>query len=161
MTDTTDRTRKANSSESGEIRVKLSDAEAEAMLLQLREHFGENVMPASRYCDAFTDWRDALIASGAMPEVVEAFASLCIPIYKSNYLARRIYGGDPHRTEPCPVHKGRWSGCEWHDNPEDICECEAWGNTTGWLPAEGGQSDRAEALARRAAALTSPGGAST
>lgn len=45
-------------------------------------------------------------------------------VCKSNYLARRLYGGEVHRTIPCPIHKGYWSGL-------GVCVC----HMTGWLPA--------------------------
>ena len=60
------------------------------------------------------------------PEVVE---DLKLAADKSAYLARR-FAGVPHRTEPCPVHKGRWSGITWGDRP--VCGCDL----TGWLPTE-------------------------
>lgn len=48
---------------------------------------------------------------------------------KSAYLARR-FAGEPHRTEPCPVHHGRWSGIAWGERPS--CGCDL----TGWLATE-------------------------
>ena len=109
--------------------------DVERMRQALILHYGENVMPASHYCQAFFDWRDALAANGVMPDVVDALNSLYLPIMKSNYLARRVYGGEAHRTEPCPIHKGRWSGCYPPNTPDGSCECVTGGNTTGWLPA--------------------------
>jgi hypothetical protein len=48
---------------------------------------------------------------------------------KSSYLGRRFYG-DPHRTEACPIHGGRWSGLPgWRDCPMGC-------DFTGWLPRE-------------------------
>jgi len=54
---------------------------------------------------------------------------------KSNYLSRR-FSGQEHRTERCPVHKGRWAGygyCKycslgiydrtgWVTEPEDVVD---------------------------------------
>ena len=64
-------------------------------------------------------------------------------IAKSNLLARLLYEGESLRTEPCPVHKGFWSGCAWNENPEDDCACQrvqgsdaTGSNVTGWLPGE-------------------------
>lgn len=116
------------------LRAEGDDVErmTEALIL----HYRENVMPVSAYCQAFRDWGRAMAENEVMPEVVSALAMLELPITKSNYLHRRLYQGDPHRTEKCPVHHGRWSGCyppgtDWGD-----CECVQQGNTTGWLPAK-------------------------
>jgi hypothetical protein len=121
--------------------LRADPEDAERMRQSLILHYGENVMPASHYCQAFFDWRDAMAANGVMPEAVEALNALYLPIMKSNYLARRIYGGEPHRTEPCPIHKGRWSGCYAPDSPDGSCACVTNGNTTGWLPVTEGERD--------------------
>ena len=52
-----------------------------------------------------------------------------IAVQKSNLLARTIYGGEPVRTTPCPVHAGTWSGLEPLDAP-----CPHGCGYTGWLP---------------------------
>lgn len=111
--------------------------DVERMLEALRLHYRENVMPVSAYCGAFEDWRQAMAENGVMPEVVEALGSLQLAIHKSNYLHRRLYQGDPHRTDKCPVHQGRWSGCPFPGSEDYECECVQQGNTTGWLPAKG------------------------
>ena len=66
-------------------------------------------------------------------EVIGHLNALQIPIMKSNFLARHVYDSEPLRTEPCPEHKGRWSGCVWGDQ---ACEygCMYGANVTGWLP---------------------------
>lgn len=48
-----------------------------------------------------------------------------MPVWKSNYLWRRIYLGQAHRTEPCPSCKGRWGRRLFEG-----CGCGG----TGWLP---------------------------
>jgi len=86
-----------------------------------------------------------------------------LAVMKSDLLHRLIYGGErgPSQT-PCPVHKGKWSGCdfgwpgsEWVNakgerTPVDIsprlqeavdagCRCathKGSGCTTGWNPDE-------------------------
>lgn len=64
-----------------------------------------------------------------------ALNSLYLPIVKSNFLARHVYGSEPLRTVECPEHKGHWSGCVWGDQ---ACEygCMYGSNVTGWLPDE-------------------------
>lgn len=85
----------------------------------------------------------AVVASGLVPEsgepgefcealtgvVRRVSRPLYLAIVKSSYLARRIYGGEAHRTERCPVHLGVWSGIPGPDD-ENRCACEM----TGWLP---------------------------
>lgn len=107
----------------------------------------EPMLPVSDYCTAmFIDWPRSLRERLAEPDcseyertqwepVVAAFDAIYpLPILKSNYLARRIYGGEPHRIEKCPVHKGHWSGCYPPDTEDGSCECVSGMNTTGWLP---------------------------
>lgn len=57
-------------------------------------------------------------------------------ITRSNLLARLLYDGEPLRERPCPVHKGKWSGCTWPTKSEDCCSCMSGCNVTGWLPNE-------------------------
>lgn len=110
----------------------------------LTRHHGEPVRPVSHYCEAFTAWSRAIGAkvrriengeesdseAGYYKAISDALFTLTIPIYKSNLLARLIYGGEKLRTKPCPEHKGRWSGCEYGPIP---CGCGAGMNVTGWL----------------------------
>lgn len=58
------------------------------------------------------------------PEVVR---ELKLAADKSSYLGRRFYANEAHRTEPCPTHKGVWSGLPFDVTP---CGCDL----TGWLP---------------------------
>jgi len=50
-----------------------------------------------------------------------------LPIWKSNYLYRRLYKGQAHRVNPCPTCKGRWGHLLW------VSGCRTCGST-GWLP---------------------------
>ena len=63
--------------------------------------------------------------------IAEAAPALRMAIHKSSYLGRRLYGGEAHRTERCPLHQGRWSGLPNPLRPPE-CGCDF----TGWLPAE-------------------------
>lgn len=107
----------------------MTDAEAEAMLAQLREHYRQPVLPVGHYCKALETWAEVYLER--FPSYREAFASVRISIVKSNLLARLIYDGQKLRTRQCPIHKGTWSGCV----PEP-CEagCSDGMNLTGWLP---------------------------
>lgn len=61
-------------------------------------------------------------------------------IWKSNYLYRRIYMGQRHRVNPCPVCRGLWKSHavqQWVEvagltvlQPHPECRC----GLTGWLP---------------------------
>lgn len=122
----------------------MTDEEAQAMLKQLSEHFREPVMPVSKYCAALDTWHRALITEGSgrsksssNEELASMVSHVFLQIRKSNLLYRLIYAGETLRTEKCPDHKGRWSGCSWSDTP---CECQKMqngkydSNVTGWLP---------------------------
>lgn len=121
----------------------MTDDEAEAMLEQLSRHFNQPVQPIGRYCAALRVWESALHDQATRTgdandrKFAESVNHVFLQISKSNLLHRLIYQGESLRTEPCPVHKGRWSGCVWNDDP---CPCQAtqagsFGiNVTGWLP---------------------------
>lgn len=122
--------------------TKLPDADVTAMLAALSAHFGEPVLPASRYCAAFDAWATAIERAATKPACggcdtcgsinpfpwAEHIGAIRIAIGKSSMLARLIYGGETLRTVPCPEHKGHWSGITWE---QPACGCDL----TGWLPA--------------------------
>jgi hypothetical protein len=141
--------------------AKLPEAEVKAMLEKLRAHFGEPVMPVGQYCAALGLWASALRmkvdraekAAAAEPESeyckddlkqATEFANevghVFLMIGKSNLLSRLIYEGESLRTTMCPEHKGRWSGCVWHEDASKDCACQrtqsggVGSNVTGWLP---------------------------
>lgn len=118
----------------------------EAMLAELQRRFGCRVAPVKEYCEIFETWAGLIRAKAAELEArpvesfgryerdrwkkaVEALDTLRLFIFKSSYLGRRIYGGEKHRTRPCPVHKGVWSGCAFEP---PLCGCDL----AGWLPEE-------------------------
>lgn len=113
------------------VKVTTKD-EAEALLIALSEFYGERVAPASHHCSALLEWMRIMDSSGYAPEVGKAWGSIALTLTKSNLAARLVYGGERVRTEKCPVHQGRWSGCTWGDN---VCEegCMYGSNVTGWL----------------------------
>lgn len=116
----------------------------------MEAHYKEPVRPVSHYCERLASYADALDHAiqnhdpnrgGCGPfATVEEATTVCEGLrllntwrWKSNALARLIYGDLPLRTEPCPVHKGRWSGCKFDGGPE-ACECQYGYDVTGWLP---------------------------
>jgi len=108
------------------------------MLAQLREHFGQPVMPVSHYCDAFKAWQkaieDAVERDPTNEELrgkLERISDVSLDVFKSNLLYRLLYLGEPVRKEMCPIHKGRWSGCV---APERECQhCMSGADVTGWV----------------------------
>lgn len=110
----------------------------------LADHYKEPVRPVSHYCNALTSWRRAVLEAdergdyendGGMQSVATTLRETAMPldlaIRKSNLLYRLIYLGEPLRSEPCPEHKGHWSGCAYGDG---VCEhCMAGMDVTGWV----------------------------
>jgi hypothetical protein len=74
----------------------------------------------------------------------EAAQYVDLQISKSCLLDRLFFQEEGVRTEPCPEHKGRWSGCVWKELP---CGCLNGSNVTGWLPnpEDTGYVDRPDA----------------
>jgi hypothetical protein len=118
----------------------------ERMLESLSRHFSCQVRPVKEYCDAFTDWMEALKVAAEvydmlteeqkrhrspppLYDLVPSFGAIMLAIHKSSYLARRIYDGEKHRTKKCPVHQGHWSGLAFEP---PACGCDL----TGWLPEQ-------------------------
>lgn len=108
---------------------------ARLWLQALERHYGEPVMPISRYCDALGIWADVVSrnATSALAKAARAFPAIHLAIRKSNLLARLLYDGQQLRSMPCPEHDGRWSGCFDHC-PHGCTDNE---NVTGWLPNAG------------------------
>lgn len=124
---------------------QFDDAMAAEMLAQLAEHFGEPVMPVSTYCNKLRQWGHAIhdaVARGdegwGLKEISQAIGTVFLAIEKSALLNRLIYEGEDIRTEKCPVHKGKWSGCAFKleecANEQYPQGCMSGSNVTGWLP---------------------------
>lgn len=116
--------------------TELTPERAEELLAELSAYYGERVTTASMHCAALREWVRVMGESGYAPHVAEAFNSVYLNLMKSNLAHRLVYLGEPVRTEPCPKHKGHWSGCRFFD--DDPCECMSGSNVTGWLPPPGG-----------------------
>jgi hypothetical protein len=96
-------------------------------------------LKTEEFCEAFYTWAEA--CQTELPADDEdqkqwrrAFADhwsfLELAIHKSCLLDRLIYAREPLRTEMCPEHKGKWSGCVWEKLE---CGCQFGSNVTGWL----------------------------
>ena len=116
----------------------MTDAEAEAMLAELTKHYRQPVMPVERYCAALQAWATALEDRAERSkekhdeQQAQDVRHVFMSIRKSCLLDRLIYGGEKLRTEMCPVHQGKWSGCRW-DDESFACGCGFGSNVTGWL----------------------------
>jgi hypothetical protein len=127
----------------------LTQKQVEAMLLQLREHYHQPVMPVGAYCDAFRSWLTAIEdavkrepGSLELSGMLERLRDVQTDVFKSNMLYRLLYLGEPVRTEMCPIHKGHWSGCA---SPERECpHCMSGSDVTGWVGPT--QADRTNAM---------------
>ena len=115
-------------------RRKVSEEDVATFLAKWDEH--DPVMPVSMVCDALVQWRDALRESSKEQyrDLGKDAYEVFFAINKSNLLWRLIFLGEKLRTKPCPVHQGRWSGC--NDAAGSGCQgaCMSGGNVTGWLP---------------------------
>lgn len=115
------------------------------MLDALTAYYGQRVAPAQDHCRALLEWVRVMDESGYAPQVKEAWNSIYVTLMKSNLAHRLVYLGEEVRTEPCPTHKGHWSGCRFFD--DDQCECMSGSNVTGWLPPpEGAKPDTMPAV---------------
>ena len=135
----------------------LTDEQAQRMLRLLSAHYGERIAPVSQTCEAIRDWVAAcLVAADEYKQPPEGKRGSPPPLYrvrdmigiieleisKSDYLRRRIYAGEPHRTVKCPVHKGRWSGIIPPD--ERYCPCmDPSGNMSGWIHPDNVEEEQA------------------
>lgn len=112
----------------------MTDAEAEAALAALRQHYKEPVLPLSRFCAAITTWFRVIERLNEVPDESgrsrqgsryhNVLRLVERDIRKSNLLGRLLYLGEKLRTVQCPTHNGRWTG-------DGDCACQG----TGWMPA--------------------------
>lgn len=103
----------------------------------------EEIKQVEEHCAVLWQWLDIIVAKveedgddadSNFRTVAEAAPAIRTAVLKSSYLARRLYGGEAHRTVKCPTHQGRWSGLPDPSHPPE-CGCDL----TGWLPAEGSE----------------------
>lgn len=103
---------------------------------------GIPIMPMTFFCDALKEWAYLYGAPMAdagpeenkrRQEIGRQAGMVFLQIMKSNLLHRMLYQGEAPREKPCPVHKGRWSGCVMPDSMECKGACASGINVTGWL----------------------------
>ena len=96
-------------------------------------------LKAEKFCEAFYTWAEACQTEPPADdedkkrwrkEFVHHWDFISIAIHKSCLLNRLIYAREPLRTEMCPQHKGKWSGCVFEKLE---CGCQSGSNVTGWL----------------------------
>jgi hypothetical protein len=105
---------------------------------------GIPVMPVTFFCEFLEKWAELYGVpqkeernegeNKHRAEFVERVRDVFLQIRKSNLLWRTIYRGEAPRTEPCPIHKGRWSGCNIPEETPCRGACMSGNNVTGWLP---------------------------
>jgi hypothetical protein len=104
----------------------------EESLIRVRQQFREE------FCRKMDEWANAYSTSLPTDEeytkrererFAKAWFIVRASVAKSNALWRLFYAGEELRKTPCPVHKGRWSGC----GEDPRCGCWSYGNITGWL----------------------------
>lgn len=84
-------------------------------------------------CEIMDEW--ARLYGARNDSFRDAWRIVRLAIRKSSLLRRRLYLGEPLRTEKCPVHDGEWSGM-FANRPEG-CECYGpSGEMTGWIPVD-------------------------
>lgn len=121
-----------------------------------------NEHSVNEYCKVLWQWFDLIIEQSRTERGKTAFQAIAAvewdikhSIKKSNYLYRRLYLGQAHRTRKCPLHDGRWSGYGF--GPDEWCPCSLHGlsdlseptwdssrpqtwiggmDLTGWLPED-------------------------
>jgi hypothetical protein len=113
----------------------LTEEQAQQMLKDLAEHYGEPVKPVGEYCKAISAWMKCIVENNAK-EYAGVLHRIEIDIRKSALLCRLIYCGEKLRTEPCPIHKGHLNMAEWIGFPSEP-QCEHLCGGTGWLPQPG------------------------
>lgn len=88
----------------------------------------DSPQPVDSYCREFHAWANKKADDRVF---WRHWCTIELTIHKSCLLDRLIYGGETLRTEKCPQHQGRWSGCRF-----EPCECSHGSCVTGWLPNE-------------------------
>lgn len=117
----------------------LSSEDAEQLRKKLCEHHRDQVLTVGEFCSILRQWSSVagvFIAemmgrkrrSFEAEEPIKPFDAegIFLAASKSSLLGRMIYGKEKVRTQPCPTHKGVWSGC--------FIDCVCGG--CGWLPED-------------------------
>ena len=113
-------------------------------------------LKAEEFCKAFYTWAEA--CQTELPtddegmkqwrqEFADHWSFIELAVHKSCLLNRLIYGREPLRTDMCPQHKGKWSGCVWEKLD---CGCQFASNVTGWLMPSNKQKRVKQKISKRA-----------
>lgn len=72
-------------------------------------------MEVKEFCDKMDFWAKLSIdqKGNLTPDFDKAWSTVRLAIRKSCLLDRMMYGDEQPSQTPCPVHKGKWSGCHW------------------------------------------------
>jgi hypothetical protein len=121
----------------------LSQDDANRLLAVLSTHFKQPVKPVEEYCAGIMDWFRVIVRNNrdqvlrehdrGMTQGSSYYQHLdriLVDMQKSNLLWRRIYLGEPLRTELCPMHHGHWEG-----STAIAVGCPYGCQGTGWLPS--------------------------
>jgi hypothetical protein len=116
----------------------LTDEQRRFYTQELTKHYGEPVMPVSRYCDKISQYIKALsqcetggaLSQQQLEELKPHLLGFHLMTAKSNLLHRLLYLDEDLRTKKCPEHNGVWSGCDWPPCPHG---CSSGNNITGWI----------------------------
>lgn len=109
----------------------------------------------SKFCKAMDTWAQACMTGLPSDDDYkkewrkkfrESWQFIRLAIGKSCLLDRLIYGGETLRTDMCPVHEGRWSGCSTDAQPEG-CNCRHDICVTGWQRNSGDPESQNSGLA--------------
>ena len=117
---------------------KLQDIFTPKTILSILDELESKKEP-DNFCKAFETWATACTTpledddeykTKWRNEFRDHWKFIRLAIHKSCLLDRLIYGNETLRTELCPVHKGRWSGCSFEE-----CEhgCMHGPCVTGWI----------------------------
>jgi hypothetical protein len=135
---------------------KLPQEQVDEMLLKLRKHFQEPVLPLGKFCSAMDTWAQCIVegVSRASNKTTAQgneyhmwLTQMFIDIRKSGLLGRLFYDNEKKRTIPCPRHKGcmdtgLWAGAgDWPDD----CLCDG----SGWVPETDTWPDHIRSWAQR------------
>ena len=113
----------------------------------IKDDEGRPLFDADEIHEIIFQWLDLIVERSKEDEspgrpyakLAESVSAWKLAADKSNYLARRLYNGEKHRTEECSKHKGHWSGYAFPYR----CECSLGTyDITGWLPQPGDETPR-------------------
>lgn len=129
----------------------MTEEEAQKLLTRLEEYYRQPVMPLGKFCAAIKLWFRCIEKNNTDPLLSRAayqgnayykhLRQIEIDIEKSNLLGRLLYAKEKFRTQPCPTHRGHWSGeAMFFEKCPHNCDGTGWlrdrpedGGYTGWI----------------------------